>query len=163
MASRIAQWLTVGLLASSLSVIPSLSSLAELRPNDPIPLGGAAALPNLDVRGHAKGSVALFKTVGDRDINQTRCMGYGSLAPDHVIDIQKKLSSATFQIKSQGEDTTLVIVGPNNRIYCADDSPKGGKEAGLTLTDVKSGLYRVWVGTFEPGSKVRYTLNIQTQ
>jgi hypothetical protein len=111
-----------------------------------------------------KGAVALFKTVGDRDSSQKRCMGYGSLTPDHTLQVSQKTSQVTLQIRTkQSQDTTLVVEGPDNRLYCSDDSPQGGKGAGLVLTNLKAGSYRVWIGAFEPGAGFRYTLNVQSQ
>jgi hypothetical protein len=138
-------------------------TLAELNPGEAISLGGADASQNLDVRGYAKGSVALFKTLAERDSAQNRCMGYGSLTPDHTIDISAALPKLTLQLKTRSQDTTLIVEGPNNRLYCVDDSSEGGKDAGLTLTDLKAGTYKVWVGAFEPGAGFRYTLSIQAQ
>jgi hypothetical protein len=161
MFSRLSQWATVGLLVSVTAAGLVTPAKAELEQGTPLVL--AAPAQNVDVRGYVKGAVALFKTVGDRDSNQKRCMGYGSLTPDHTLDIQQKTSQVTLQIRTKEQDTTLVVEGPDNRIYCSDDSPQGGKDAGLVLSNLNPGNYRVWVGAFEPGAGFRYTLNVQTQ
>jgi hypothetical protein len=68
------------------------------------------------------------------------------------------------QVRSkQQQDTTLVVEGPDNQIYCSDDSSQGGKEAELVLTNLKAGNYKVWIGAFEPGAGFRYTLNVKSQ
>jgi hypothetical protein len=161
MFSRLSQWVAVGLLVSGTAAGLISPALAELEQGTTLVLAPPAQ--NVDVRGYVKGAVALFKTVGDRDVNQKRCMGYGSLTPDHTLQVQQSASQVTLQVKTKQQDTTLVVEGPDNRIYCSDDSAQGGKDAGLVLTNVKAGEYKVWIGAFEPGAGFRYTLNVQSQ
>jgi hypothetical protein len=155
------RWLMVAVIASGLTT--AMPIRAELVQGDKILMGAAGNPQSVDVRGYAKGTVALFKTLGDRDSAQQRCMGYGSLVPDHIIEIEPKTSAVTLQVKTRSQDTTLVVQGPDNQLFCADDSSKGVKDAGLTLTDPKAGTYKVWVGTFEPGTGVRYLLSVQSK
>jgi hypothetical protein len=161
MFSRLSQWAAVSLLISGAAAGFVTPANAELEQVTTLVL--ATPAQNMDVRGYVKGAVALFKTVGDRDVNQKRCMGYGSLTPDHTLQMQQRASQVTLQLKTNQQDTTLVVEGPDNRLYCADDSPQGGKDAGLVLTDVKAGDYKVWIGAFDPGAGFRYTLNVQSQ
>ncbi|MGB8700469.1 MAG: hypothetical protein WCD18_13725 [Thermosynechococcaceae cyanobacterium] len=141
--------------------MPPWSALAEGEQGSVIRVDALEASKSVDVRGYARGTVPLFKTVGDRDSDQKRCMGYGSLAPDHVIEVPKNVSRLMLQLKTRSQDTTLVVAGPNNQLYCADDSLKGDKDAGIVLTNVRAGRYNVWVGAFESGTGFRYTLNIE--
>lgn len=124
---------------------------------------GPQATQQTNVRGYAKGTVAFFKAIADRDSAQNRCMGYGDLMPDHIVEIQKGTEAVTLQVKSQGIDTTMAVVGPNDRVFCADDSPSGGKDAGLVLKNPSPGTYKVWVGTFDSGIEARYQLSIQAK
>ena len=161
MFSRLSQWAAVGLLVSGAAAGFVTPAHAELEQGTTLVL--AAPAQTVDVRGYVKGTVALFKTVGDRDSSQKRCMGYGSLTPDHTLQVQQGASRVALQVRTKQQDTTLVVEGPDNRIYCSDDSPQGGKDAGLVLTNVKAGDYKVWVGAFEPGAAFRYSLNVQSQ
>jgi hypothetical protein len=161
MFSRLSQWAAVGLLVSGAAAGFVTPAQAELEQGTTLVLASPAQ--TVDVRGYVKGTVALFKTVGDRDSSQKRCMGYGSLTPDHTLQVQQGASRVALQVKTKQQDTTLVVEGPDNRIYCSDDSAGGGKDAGLVLTNVKAGDYKVWVGAFEPGAGFRYSLNVQSQ
>jgi hypothetical protein len=161
MFSRLSQWATLGLLVSVTAAGLVAPAKAELEQGTSLVL--AAPAQNVDVRGYVKGAVALFKTVGDRDSSQKRCMGYGSLTPDHILEIQQKTSQVTLQLRTKQQDTTLVVEGPDNRLYCSDDSAQGVKDAGLVLSNLNPGSYKVWIGAFEPGAGFRYTLNVQTQ
>jgi hypothetical protein len=162
MFSRLSQWAVVGLLISGAAVGLASPVKAELEQGSTLVLGASPA-QNVDVRGYVKGAVALFKTVGDRDSSQKRCMGYGSLTPDHTLQVQPNTSQITLQVRTKQQDTTLVVEGPDNRLYCSDDAAGGGKDAGLVLSNLKAGNYKVWIGAFEPGAGFRYTLNIQSQ
>lgn len=112
------------------------------------------------LRGYLRGTVGLHNIVGNRDQRRQRCMGYGSASPDHQIEITQNLSRISLQVRSRARDTTLVIRGPKNSIFCADDSQLG-KDAGMTLSNLQPGLYQVWVGAFDSGDKFPYTLSIR--
>jgi hypothetical protein len=152
---------TIATIALSLAATAQVK--AQPLQGEKISIGAAGSAQHVDVRGYTKGSVAFFKTLGDRDRAQNRCMGYGSLVPDHTLEIQKRTAEVTLQVKTQGQDTTLVVAGPDNRLYCADDSLTGGKDAGLVLKNLGTGTYKIWVGTFDPGEGTRYQLSIQSQ
>jgi hypothetical protein len=78
------------------------------------------------VRGFSSATVPLFEAIAERDSNQQRCMGYGSLAPDHMLDIKGDVSQLKLRIASRGQDTTMIVQGPDNRVVCVDDAPEGG-------------------------------------
>jgi hypothetical protein len=155
--------IAIGLLSVILTMPAHSRPKAEFREGEPLVLGSQAGR-DINVRGYARGSVALFKTIGDRDVNQRRCMGYGSIAPDHVIELQEKTPRLTFRVSSREQDTTLIIEGPKGELYCADDTPEGNnKDAQLVLNNARNGNYRVWIGSFESGTGFRYSLNIRAQ
>jgi hypothetical protein len=111
------------------------------------------------LKGYTRGTIDLHDVVGSRDINNNRCFGYGSIDPDHVITLKQRLPKLTLQVKSKYPDTTLIVKGPGQALYCADDSPSG-PAAQLELTHPKSGTYKVWVGSFDQGARVRYNLEV---
>lgn len=112
------------------------------------------------LRGSARGMTGLHNIVGDRDSRQNRCLGFGALTPDHVLNLTTNIDQLTFQVETANQDTTLVIQGPNRQVYCGDDSSRG-KDAGLSLQNLKSGEYKVWVGTFDQGQRFPYRLTIR--
>ncbi|MGB7413684.1 MAG: hypothetical protein WA902_05705 [Thermosynechococcaceae cyanobacterium] len=112
----------------------------------------------LTTKGYAKGVVALHKVVGNRDRNNNLCMGYGSPEPDHILVLNGNAAQLKLQVNS-GKDTTLLMKGPDNKLYCADDTARG-KDANLVTQALKSGSYKIWVGTGEAGQSYRYTLSI---
>ena len=112
------------------------------------------------VRGFLRGTVGLHNIVGEKDQRKKRCMGYGSATPDHQLSVTNRRSKLSLQVRSRAKDTTLFVRGPNNSIFCADDSALG-KDAGLILSNLKPGLYEVWVGAFDNGDRFSYTLSIR--
>jgi hypothetical protein len=111
------------------------------------------------MKGYARGAVALHKVVGARDRSNNRCMGYGSPEPDHILVLSGNVAQLKLQVNSGNQDTTLLIKGPDNQLYCADDIGQR-KDAGLVAQQLKSGPYKIWVGTSEPGQTYRYTLTV---
>jgi hypothetical protein len=112
------------------------------------------------LRGFTRGTVGLHNIVGNRDQNQNRCMGYGSASPDHQLELKSGITQISFQVRTQRQDSTLVIKGPGNAVFCADDS-SFGKDAGIKLNNLPPGQYEVWVGSFDAGKTFPYTLSIQ--
>lgn len=112
------------------------------------------------LRGYTRGTVGLHNIVGERDQRRNRCMGYGSASPDHQLDLRRGLTDVSLQVRSKFKDSTLVLKGPGNALFCADDSSLG-KDAGMKLNKLPPGLYDVWVGAFDAGDNFAYTLSIR--
>lgn len=150
--------------ATSGFIFTTLPTFASPPPSETIVLGATNPQHSFILRGFSKGSVALFQNVGDRDSQNHRCLGYGNLEPDHVVEIQGKMSKLTFQVKTQDQkDTTLIVQGPNNVMYCSADSQDGSKNTALTISNFKEGTYKVWVGALDAGTTFRYSLSLQAQ
>lgn len=110
------------------------------------------------IKGYAKGIIALHRIVGERDMQKNMCLGYGSPSPDHMLVLKKNVNKLRLQVNSR-RDTTLLIKGPGNRLYCLDDSEKG-KDAGWVANQLPAGKYSIWVGSFERGQQFRYTVTV---
>ena len=110
------------------------------------------------VKGYTKGAIALHRIVGERDMQRNMCLGYGSLSPDHELVLKKNVKKLSVQVSSS-RDTTLLIKGPKNRLYCFDDSAQG-KDAGWIANQLPAGKYSIWVGSFEKGQQFRYSVTV---
>ncbi|MEH2368702.1 hypothetical protein [Nostoc sp.] len=114
------------------------------------------------VQGFTGGSYSL-SAISNRDRDQKACIGFADPQPDHIMVLEKDFSQLTIQVDSNNNDTTLIIQGPDKTtIRCGDDTGKS-KDASVSDRDWKRGTYRIWVGTFNPGVKRDYTLNVQQQ
>jgi len=110
------------------------------------------------VKGYAKGTTALHRIVGERDSQKNMCLGYGSTNPDHMLVLKRSITQLRLQVNSN-RDTTLLIKGPGNHLYCLDDSDKG-KDAGWVADQLPAGKYAIWVGSFERGQQFRYSVTV---
>ncbi|MEH1851173.1 MAG: hypothetical protein V7L11_05655 [Nostoc sp.] len=114
------------------------------------------------VQGFTGGSYSL-SAISNRDRDQKACVGFADPNPDHIMVLEKDFSQLTIQVDSNNTDTTLLIQGPDQAtIRCGDDTGKS-KDASVSDRNWKSGTYRIWVGTFNPGVKLDYTLKVEQQ
>lgn len=74
------------------------------------------------------------------------CVGKISSAPDYQVTYSAGSLPLVFRTRS-GEDTTLVINGPEGRWRCDDDS-YGDGDAEVRFNNPSSGVYDIWVGTY---------------
>ncbi|MEH2401607.1 hypothetical protein [Nostoc sp.] len=112
------------------------------------------------VQGFTGGSYSL-SAISNRDRDQKACIGFADPTPDHIMVLEKDFSQLTIQVDSNNNDTTLLIQGPDKTtIRCGDDTGKS-KDANVSDRNWKSGTYRIWVGTFNPGVKHDYTLTVE--
>lgn len=110
--------------------------------------------------GYIRGSFSL-PSIANRDQDGNFCLGYGDANPDHILVLQDDFSRLTVQVDSGGNDTTLLIQGPDtSTVRCGDNSGRS-KDASIQDTEWSAGTYSVWVGSFERGRRYDYTLSIQ--
>lgn len=133
--------------------------LTQANPANFASLSLSSGFSSQRVKGYAKGTIALHRIVGERDVHKNMCLGYGSPTPDHMLVLKNSVSKLRLQVHSQ-RDTTLLIKGPGNRLYCLDDSAQG-KDAGWIATQLPAGKYSIWVGSFERGQQFRYTVTVE--
>jgi hypothetical protein len=108
--------------------------------------------------GSTNGSYSL-STIAKFDRDQNPCLGFSGSTPDHRLLLEKGFPKLSFQVNSRGKDTTIVIKAPNGQVFCGDDSGTR-KDASISITDLSSGEYDVWVGSIEPGKRWSYSLTI---
>ncbi|MCC5620910.1 hypothetical protein [Nostoc sp. CHAB 5715] len=114
------------------------------------------------VQGFTGGSYSL-SAISNRDRDQKVCIGFADPNPDHIMVLEKDFPQMTIQVDSKGNDTTLLIQGPDKTtIRCGDDTGKS-KDASVSDRNWKTGKYLIWVGTFNPGAKHDYTLKVEQQ
>ncbi len=108
------------------------------------------------VFGSTDGSYDL-SSIAPTDQNGNPCIGYASVNPDHMMILKEDLGQLKLEVDSNGQDTTLVVTGPDNILRCdfgTNDTP----DAVIEDTDWLSGEYKIWVGSIEPSQKWDYRL-----
>ncbi len=110
--------------------------------------------------GNAGGSYSL-SAIANRDRDNTPCVGFADPTPDHILVLQKDFSHLEIQVNSKGPDASLVVQGPDDQtVRCSYDSGKTNSVA-LNDSNWKSGRYRIWVGTPNPGQQLNYSISVR--
>jgi hypothetical protein len=86
--------------------------------------------------------------------------GFINTEPSHLVTIERAGLPLQFRVTS-ASDTTLMIRAPNGQVLCDDDSG-GGFNPMVQFPATLPGAYTVWVGTFRPGLRNLYQLNVTT-
>lgn len=143
----------------SLSVMPitawMLAGPAIAQDNsEPITLTDGAA----QVQGVSAADYSLTLLAG-RDRRRRLCLGYGATQPSHTLVLSEPYPRLQIAVDSGGGDTTLLVQGPNG-IDCNDNPGRNQRDAVVTDTDWPEGTYRIWVGSFNEGDRLNYTLEV---
>jgi hypothetical protein len=110
------------------------------------------------VGGITTGTFALSSIVG-RDRNGAICTGFADASPDHIMVLQQDFTSLAFQVDSGGNDTSLLIQGPNNStVRCGEDTNRRNPDARVQDQDWPAGTYLIWVGSHHRGQRYSYSL-----
>lgn len=119
----------------------------------------SAEADSSDARGTVMGRYQLAN-IANRDRNGTLCLGYGAEAPSHLLVLDQDVETLTLQVDSGGNDTTLLVQGPNNTVYCGDTTSRRNPDAQIQGENWPAGTYQVWVGAYDLGERHNYTLRI---
>ena len=89
------------------------------------------------------------------------CRGYATAAPDYDVTYTAgELSLLRFYfVADGGDDTTLIINAPDGSWHCNDDAP-GTINPQFDFQDPASGLYDVWIGSYQSGAAIEGTLYV---
>ncbi|ESA32258.1 hypothetical protein N836_27095 [Leptolyngbya sp. Heron Island J] len=140
-----------GIVALPLLLVTAAQASSEMR----LALGFAST----QAGGETVGSYSL-SNIASRDSSGEFCLGYGDRTPDHVLTLEQDFTQLTIAVDSGGEDTTLLIQGPDNTtVRCNDNASRRDRDPEIQDTFAK-GTYRVWVGAFEQEGRHRYNLTI---
>ena len=85
------------------------------------------------------------------------CVGSIADAPDVRVNYQAGSLPLHFFVTS-GQDTTLVINGPDGQWYCNDDT--NGVDPVVTFADPGSGQYDIYIGHYGQGAHVPAQLHV---
>jgi hypothetical protein len=111
------------------------------------------------VTGHTGGAYSL-SSIANKDYQNNPCIGFGDPNPDHIMVLENDFSNLTLSVASGGNDTTLVVRGPDGIVRCGDDTGSK-KDASIESENWPQGTYEVWIGSFEAGKSWNYRLVAQ--
>jgi len=89
------------------------------------------------------------------------CRGFATAAPDYDVTFTAgNLSLLRFYFVADGaDDTTLIINAPDGSWHCNDDAT-GTIDPQFDFQDPDSGLYDIWIGSYEAGAAISGTLYV---
>ena len=102
------------------------------------------------VRGHAGGQRS-GTSMGFPEV----CPGWFEAQPQHTIVLTTDVPYLRVEAPSDG-DTTIAIVTPDGAVWCDDDS--GGNYTPRLAGWFPAGVYRIYVGNYQPGTVATYQL-----
>ena len=147
-------------LLTLITPIIATSALAETANFGTLKLSSGFEASQGIATGHTGGTYSL-SAISNRDQNKNVCTGFADPNPDHILILEKDFDKLTILVNSDGNDTTLLIKGPDDEIVrCGDDTGKN-KDASIDGKQWRKGTYKIWVGTFDSGLKRSYTLTVQ--
>ena len=109
----------------------------------------------LKVRGMSGGSVPASQVNGGSETQTGTCKGFVDEVADHNLKLTSKFDYLKLVAESSA-DTTMMIKGPGGT-WCNDDFD--GKNPGIVGEWLK-GNYQVWIGSYQKGKSIPYTLKI---
>jgi len=112
----------------------------------------------IEVQGVTAGSES-FTRLASRDRRRKICLGFGASEPEHTLILPREQPRLRISVDSEGKDTTLLIQGPSG-IDCNDNYRRAHRDAGVTDRNWPAGTYQIWVGSFNRGDRINYTLRI---
>lgn len=144
-------------LIAALSATPVLSQAANF---DNLTLAPGFPKAAAQVSGYTGGGYSL-SSIANSDRNNKPCIGFGDPMPDHIMVLQQDFSNLSVLVNTGGKDTTLVVQGPNDQsVRCGDDTGSS-KDASVQGSNWSAGTYRIWVGSFESGQRLDYTITVR--
>lgn len=87
------------------------------------------------------------------------CTGFATSQPDFNFTLTGTSSFLRVFVDAGAQDTTLIINKANGSWACNDDS-NGGTNPMVDMQNAGPGLYNVWIGSYQSGTRARGTLNI---
>ncbi|NJL46447.1 MAG: hypothetical protein HC929_01630 [Leptolyngbyaceae cyanobacterium SM2_5_2] len=117
------------------------------------------ANPTATVGGTTVGMFPL-SNLASRDHRGLICTGFADTNPDHVLTLQEPFQQLTIRVDSGGNDTTLLVRGPNDVVRCGEDVDRRNPDAQIQDGDWAPGTYSIWVGAHIQGQRHPYSLII---
>ncbi len=104
----------------------------------------------------AEGNVPLFAL----PLVEEHCAGLVTPAPSYTFNWQGSADVIRVHFEGDG-DSSLLVIGPDKSVTCADDSADGvNQNPVIDIDSPTEGLYAVWVGRFDPETPVSGQLSV---
>jgi hypothetical protein len=143
---------------------PSVAqNLADVVPTLALTFSTDLATNTNTVEGIADGQTGgtfSLTSLSQYDDQGNLCSGYSyDRLPNHILELSQPMEELNIQVKSNGQDTTLVIRGEQS-LDCGDDLSPVNQDAGIQRQNWDKGVYEIWVGSSALGSNYSYQLEV---
>ncbi len=102
-----------------------------------------------------------ISNIAPRDRHGNVCVGFADTNPDHILTLEQNFSTLTIKVNSGGNDTTLLIQGPNGQdVRCGEDINRRNLDAQVVDENWPAGTYQIWVGAHHQGQRYQYSINV---
>lgn len=148
-----AYWL---ILIGTILNLNSNSVLAQTEINNfAIAINQKTLTQSLTVEGISGGKVAALEITQTDNTATGSCDGFTSRQPNHILKLDSFLEFLRLEVESPA-DTTIIVQGAGG-VWCNDDSHNTNP---VIEGEWQSGLYKVWVGSYQAKSKDNYRIKI---
>ncbi|MEM8721983.1 MAG: hypothetical protein AAGE84_22260 [Cyanobacteria bacterium P01_G01_bin.39] len=113
---------------------------------------------SLAIQGTSGGSIVAQEVAQTKNTATGFCNGYVNSQPNHLLNIESFAPYLRLEIASDA-DTTIIIKGPGG-VWCNDDSDDANP---MIEGQWQSGLYQVWVGSYQVNSSHDYQIRINSR
>lgn len=121
-------------------------------------IGGPLAATALTQQTTSAGSIAAFEI----DLGSVNCNGFIADTPDYVFDVTTAPDQFTVLFEGK-QDATLMVVGPDGKVQCNDDSVEGvNTNPAIMFSKPQTGRYAVFVGRLNQDAPVEGTITVTT-
>lgn len=148
------------LLFAAIGIIPAIPALAEMGNFEQLNLAAGFSKAAAVVTGYTSGAYSL-SSIANNDIYGNPCIGYGDPDPDHTMVLENDFSQLILEIDSGGQDTTLIVRGPEPNTIRCNFGTDSNKDASIKDSNWKAGKYEIWVGSIKASRRLDYRLSVQ--
>lgn len=147
-----------GFVALAVLSLGSLGAVALAQAASHAPMTLSSSQPSSTVNGVTSGIFSL-SNLAMRDHRGVICAGFADTPPNHVLTLQDPMAQLTLQVNSGGNDTTLLLQGPDDSlVHCGEDISRRNADAQIQAQNLPAGTYRLWVGSHNQGQRITYSL-----
>ena len=112
----------------------------------------------LTIMGTSSGEIKSAEIAKTENTATGYCDGYVDVQPNHLLEIESFFDSLRLEVNSSA-DTTVLVKG-NSGVWCNDDA---GSVNPIIEGQWQQGLYKVWVGSYQPDTSNNYQIQITSK
>jgi hypothetical protein len=109
----------------------------------------------ITIGGTSGGNVKAQKIARTENTATGYCDGYVNTRPNHLLKLESFFEFLRLEIQSSA-DTTILVEGTSG-VWCNDDAASANP---MIEGQWQAGLYKVWVGSYQPNNSRNYQIKI---